>query len=55
MPRPNPSQPVPPARISVSYDGDVDGAAEALLVILGRLPRLDDAVRGANHDETEAV
>lgn len=37
MSRPDPS-PVPVARISVTYDTNVDGAAEALLAILRHLP-----------------
>jgi hypothetical protein len=52
--RPNPS-PGPAARISVSYDTDVDGAAEVLLAVLRRLPRLGEPVHGADHDETDVV
>jgi hypothetical protein len=49
--RPNLSSPPPPARLSVSYDTDVDGAAEALIAILRRLPLRDEPPRGADHDE----
>ena len=51
MSRPNPAPPPPGARVTVSYDSDVEGAAEVLLAILRRLPRLDEPTRGADHDE----
>jgi hypothetical protein len=35
---PNPSPPTPAATLSVTYDRDVDGAAEVLLAVLWRSP-----------------
>jgi hypothetical protein len=54
MSRPNPSPP-PPARITVSYDADVEGAAEALVAILRHRPQAEELTRSSDHDETEAM
>jgi hypothetical protein len=52
--RPDPTL-SPTARISVSYDSDIAGAAEVLLAILRHPPRPDEKMPGAVFDESEAV